>query len=83
MIEVAPRSQNQVNYDQAIILAFICNHNGKKDWRLPTEREYFYGPSSDLIELSWFQNRDSDNDWYCTLVRDIRFKYIQPPARLI
>lgn len=28
------------NYQEAQLHCFLCNHNGHKDWRLPTRNEY-------------------------------------------
>ena len=55
MIEIAPRSETRMTYDEAILNLFMCNHDAKKDWRLPDEYEYYYGNARE-IEASWYKD---------------------------
>jgi hypothetical protein len=58
MIELAPSSESRMSYDEALLYCQFCNHNGYTDWRLPTAYEYFRGPASHAIELSWYVDID-------------------------
>ena len=80
MIEIAPRSETRMTYDEAILNLFMCNHDAKKDWRLPDEYEYYYGNARE-IEASWYKDREIEyihdqSTWHLTPVRDIKFVYI-------
>ena len=39
MIEVAPRSENRMTYEEAILYCQFLEYNGHSDWRLPTSAE--------------------------------------------
>ena len=80
MIELAPRSETRMTYQEAILNLFMCKHDNKKDWRLPTDDEYYYG-SAHSIQASWYIGRETDYEhdvytWHLTPVRDIKFVYI-------
>ena len=40
MIEIAPKSNIQLDYNQAFLYTITLNYNNHKDWRFPTEFEY-------------------------------------------
>jgi hypothetical protein len=76
MIEIGPRFAQRMTYDEAILNLFMFVHNGKKDWRMPTEYEYYYGAAY-LTEKSWHREKvDEFTNWYLTPVRDVKFVYI-------
>ena len=81
MIELAPSSETRMTYDEAILNLFMCKHDNKKDWRLPTEYEYYYGGNAREIQASWYKDREiaynhDVHTWHLTPVRDIKFVYI-------
>jgi hypothetical protein len=39
-ISVAPKTDNKMSYEEALLYCQFCNHNGYTDWRLPTLDEY-------------------------------------------
>jgi hypothetical protein len=51
MIEIAPKSENKMTYDEALLYCRFCNHNGHTDWRMPYFSEgtpgAFYGWCTD------------------------------------
>jgi hypothetical protein len=53
MIELAPKSNTMMTYDEAILYCQFLEHNGHNDWRMPTKAE------SDSTEKiwGWFQGR--------------------------
>ena len=55
MIELASLTENKMTYDEAILYCQFCNHNGHRDWRLPTRDEY---GNNDKI-WGWFAGRSS------------------------
>lgn len=69
MIALAPRSRDEMSYDQAILYCTFCNHNGHKDWRMPRYKEYLEHNGI----IGWYLNRDEDeyNTWCVIPVRDI------------
>lgn len=71
MIELAPRTENEMTYDDAILYCTFCTHNGYNDWRLPTRDEY---QDNNGLIMSWYINRIITHDicmWCATPVRDI------------
>lgn len=67
-IEVAPISKNEMTYEEAILYCQFLEHNGCRDWRLPTLDEYY------LIctrSCSWFIDLDTEQLWYVVPVRDV------------
>lgn len=67
-IEVAPRSKNEMTYEEAILYCQFLEHGGYRDWRLPTLDEYY------LIctrSCSWFIDLDTEQLWYVVPVRDV------------
>ena len=40
MIEQAPMTANAMTYEEAAMYCFFLEHNGYRDWRLPTRDEY-------------------------------------------
>jgi hypothetical protein len=65
-IEHAPRSEHKMSYEQAEIYAFMCNHDGKRGWRLPTFNE-FVDPNT------WYKDAEiTKRKWFVAPVRDIK-----------
>ena len=56
MIELAPRSEIIMTYEEAIFYCQFCDHNGYNDWRMPTFDEYF---SDELLNsrVGWYIDR--------------------------
>jgi len=75
MIEIGPTSAHRMSRDEAILNLFMFVHNGKKDWRMPTEYEYFYGKAI-AVKDSWRMDKLDFDNWYLTPVRDVKFVYI-------
>ena len=84
MIEIGPRSKTQMTYDEARLCLFVFTHNGKKNWRFPTESEYYFDDTCKQIFTSWYDTRPYHDDdvWYLTPVRDVRYAYIPRTHRL-
>jgi hypothetical protein len=55
MIEFAPTFFPELTYDEAWVYCVTLEHNGHKDWRLPTFVEW--SNSSEL--LGWYENSTS------------------------
>jgi hypothetical protein len=53
MIEIAPRSDNKMTYEEALLYCQFLTHNGHTDWRLPTMAEY----SVHEEIYGWFRGR--------------------------
>lgn len=67
MIEFALKIREDIEYDAAWLHCLTLNHNGHKDWRLPTQTEY----EKRIITISWYENRISyDLLWFCQPVRN-------------
>lgn len=49
MLEYAPRSTELLSYDEAVLYCMFCNHDGHRDWRMPTEAEW----SKHIYLLGW------------------------------
>jgi hypothetical protein len=73
-IELAPRSNKPMSYDEAFFYCRFCNHGGYNDWRLQTLDE-----KKDLMKihharagLSWHLNDPvSSHRWYAQPVRNV------------
>ena len=61
MIEIAPKSLQDLSIEQAFLYTITCTHNNKHDWRLPTGTE---AVSHALINKGW-RNSAKDN-WTST-----------------
>ena len=68
-IEIGPRSQDEIAFDEAWLYCACLFHNGCSDWRLPTESEYMDTPAIDYDSFSEGDTFDERN--YVTPVRDI------------
>ena len=70
-LEMAPRSQNKMTFDEARMYILFCRHNGKKNWRLPTRLEWetIQGWETPV----WLVEKDNvviNEMWYVQPVRD-------------
>lgn len=56
MIEVAPRSDIIMTYEEAILYCAFCSYDDHNDWRMPTFDEYF---SEELhnSRVGWYIDR--------------------------
>lgn len=77
-IKLAPRSENQMTYKEAVLYCQFLEYNGHRDWRLPTYAEFcqyiMSGWNPNSSGLVWFVNDkffDEINEWYVNPVRDI------------
>jgi hypothetical protein len=70
MIELAPMSENNMTYDEAVLYCQFLEYNGHTDWRLPTYDEY---QNAEHNIWGWFLNRDRPNSlrWRVCPVRDV------------
>ena len=69
-IEIAEVSDKNFTYDEAVIYCFFLQIDGKKGWRLPTEREY----NSYNNIWGWYQDDERNKNLHhfrITPVRDI------------
>lgn len=39
-LTIGPVIQTRMTYDEAVMYCLFCDHNGYRDWRLPTWDEY-------------------------------------------
>jgi hypothetical protein len=53
MLELAPRTLERMDYDEAMLYCYTCTHNDCYDWRIPTADEY----KSSRCVLSWHETR--------------------------
>jgi hypothetical protein len=61
MLEIAPISDEYFTYDNAVIYCQFLEHNGHRDWRMPTwpEHEEYSGQlvgwwvESDWLGITW------------------------------
>lgn len=83
MIEIGPVSNERMTYDLAKLYILFYEHNGHKDWRLPTLQEwitrkdvYGWDEKGSLSSLQARKEPLSDEDRqirrYVTPVRDIK-----------
>jgi hypothetical protein len=69
MIEFAPRSENKMTYDEAILYCQFCNHDGHIDWRMPTYMECAQAIS--ILHNAWYIDMLSGLLWWSIPVRDV------------
>lgn len=67
MIELAPRTEYEMTYENALLYCQFFEYNGYSDWRLPTKEEW----NQYKFSWSWYLDRNSDFMWYVTPVMDI------------
>ncbi len=66
MIELAPTSENEMTYEEAVLYCAFCRHSGYNDWRLPTKEEY-YADAEISIEhtMAWYSQALNDiHHWW-------------------
>lgn len=80
MIELAPRSKNEMTYAEAVMYCVFLDYNGHTDWRLPTRAEYFLDANI-LIEneISWY----SDDFFEFNLLRWLKSSDNNLPAEYL
>ena len=61
MIELAPRTNFDMSFDDAFVYCITLYYNGYSDWRLPTHFEYC--ATHNLI-MSWHEERYEKADGY-------------------
>lgn len=70
MIELAPRSKFLMSYEEAILYCQFLEHNGCRDWRLPTYDEW---DTQSMDQLAWYRiladNSPVNVHWYVMPVR--------------
>jgi hypothetical protein len=64
MIEIAPRSENAMTYDEAILYCQFLDYKGHTDWRMPTLDET-------IRHHGWYVDSKSKLLWGVSPVRDI------------
>ena len=62
-IEIAPVTHENYTYEEAALMCFFFEYNGKKGWRLPTRHEY-----STISEI-WGWHQDDDRRFDQELLR--------------
>ena len=70
-VEVAPRSENKMTFDEAQMYILFCRYNGKKNWRLPTR--YEWETINGWETPVWLVEEDNvvvNELWYVQPVRD-------------
>jgi hypothetical protein len=70
-IEIAPKSDSHMSYNDAILYCFSLNIDGKIGWRLPSDREF----QNNCRIRGWYLNDDFrfGRDLYpVTPVRDLK-----------
>jgi hypothetical protein len=70
-VELAPRSENKMSFDEAQMYVLFCRHDGHKNWRFPTREEWetIHGWETPV----WLAEKDNvvtDKDWYVQPIRD-------------
>lgn len=70
-IEVAPTSNEMMTYDHAKMYIMFYEHNGHRDWRLPTLNEWL-NHNPPLLGWEDYAEHSSDIVRYVTPVRDIK-----------
>lgn len=58
MIEIAPVSENEVTYSEAVMYCQFLEYNGHRDWRMPTHDEFM---ATIALGGSWY---NTFNDSY-------------------
>lgn len=66
MIEFAPISEYDMTYEEAVIYCRFCDHNGYKDWRMPTYEEL---KQHDML-YCWYLNDFDSESFEVIPVRD-------------
>lgn len=66
-IELAPRSESEMTYGEAILYCRFLECNERRDWRMPTIEEW----RRYNFSWSWYIDRKTDYMWYVTPVRDV------------
>jgi hypothetical protein len=66
MIELAPTSENEMTYEEAVLYCAFCRHNGYNDWRLPTKDEYYMDAEISIEHtMSWYSEAPKDTlQWW-------------------
>ena len=73
MIELGPKTEEEITYDIAWLYCLTLVSNRHKDWRLPTGSEYMNATFS----FSWYEDRPVVQTnptlqvWYCQPVRTV------------
>lgn len=68
-IEIGPRPNDELSFDEAWLYCACLFHNGCSDWRFPTDDEYM---NNSIIDYDSFSQGDIlDERNYITPVRDI------------
>ena len=61
MIEVAPRSEEIMTYEEAVLYSRFLDYNGHNDWRLPTSDEY--KNNEKIINFAWYDGLNEEQLW--------------------
>jgi|694.fasta_scaffold00172_78 hypothetical protein len=56
MLALAPISEKEMTYSEAILYCTFCQHDDYTDWRLPTKDEYF--AEDEIVTGCW------NTGWY-------------------
>lgn len=67
-IEIAPKFNYELTYDEAFLYCITLRYNGCNDWRLPSESEYGYYKD---LTFSWYEDKYGNDTWAVTPVRDL------------
>jgi hypothetical protein len=71
MIEVAPITYVKLTYEEAILYCQFLEHNGHRDWRMPTYEEYYHDKNIGA-KWSWYVGRHPTYPTGCVYpVRDV------------
>lgn len=84
MVEAAPRSKNEMTYDDALLYCSFCNHGGHTDWRMPSQFEYYSVVITEPNFACWYTDLHErsrywwsrygvrlDAEWHVIPVRDV------------
>ena len=69
MLALAPISEKEMTYSEAILYCTFCQHDDYTDWRLPDRAEWL-----DVIGITgWYDGRGSEwvSKWKVCPVRDV------------
>lgn len=69
-IAVAPVSEKELLYSEALLYCSFCNHGGYTDWRLATKNEYF----GDRRVIGWYD----ENPWNTHISKTIDRRHFTP-----
>lgn len=79
-LEVAPKSNNKLTYDEAVMYCFFLDFNGK-GWRIPAREEYIV--HNDRLFGCWYEGREQkDKPLRVKPVRDVNTS-LQPSDTLL